>query len=69
MMSAAAALASDPPHRREHLSVLADVEKRVLIWLAKRLPAWVTSDGLTDYATPNTFTPNVIAKSRRPRCH
>ena len=47
MMSAAAALASDPPHRREHLSVLADVEKRVLFWLAKRLPAWVTSDGLT----------------------
>ena len=47
MMSAAAALASDPPHRREHLSVLADVEKRVLIWLATRLPAWVTSDGLT----------------------
>lgn len=36
-----------PPHVREHGSVLADVEKRVLVWLAHRLPAWVTSDQLT----------------------
>jgi phosphatidylglycerophosphate synthase len=35
------------PHVREHTSVLAALEKRVLIWLAERLPAWVTSDQLT----------------------
>ena len=28
-------------------SVLAPLEKRVLIWLASRMPRWVTSDGLT----------------------
>jgi archaetidylinositol phosphate synthase len=32
---------------REHNSVLADSEKRLLIWMAKRLPAWVNSDHLT----------------------
>jgi archaetidylinositol phosphate synthase len=35
------------PHVRELTSVLAVVEKRVLIWLAHRLPSWVTSDQLT----------------------
>jgi archaetidylinositol phosphate synthase len=34
-------------HVREHKSLLADVEKQVLIWLAKRMPAWVNSDHLT----------------------
>jgi len=33
-------------HTRE-LGVTANVEKRVLIWLAERLPQWVTSDQLT----------------------
>jgi archaetidylinositol phosphate synthase len=32
---------------RKQLSMLAAVEKRVLIWLAHRLPAWVNSDHLT----------------------
>jgi archaetidylinositol phosphate synthase len=32
---------------RLHHSALASVEKRVLIWLANRMPAWVNSDHLT----------------------
>jgi phosphatidylglycerophosphate synthase len=32
---------------RVHTSVFAAVEKRCLIWMAKRLPAWVNSDHLT----------------------
>jgi archaetidylinositol phosphate synthase len=35
------------PHTRELGSILAVVERRVLVWLAERLPAWVTSDQLT----------------------
>jgi archaetidylinositol phosphate synthase len=35
------------PHVREHGSLFAAVEKRALIWMARRLPAWVTSDQLT----------------------
>jgi phosphatidylglycerophosphate synthase len=34
-------------HVREHRSLLVDGEKRVLIWLAERMPAWVGSDHLT----------------------
>ncbi len=34
-------------HRREHRSVLAALERRVLIWMAIRLPPWTTSDHLT----------------------
>ena len=34
-------------HTREQTGVLATIEKRVLIWLAERLPEWVTSDQLT----------------------
>ena len=44
------AVAVFPPtgqHVREHRSVLADIEKRTLIWLAHRLPRWVNSDHLT----------------------
>jgi len=33
-------------HTRE-LGITANIEKRVLIWLVKRLPQWVTSDQLT----------------------
>jgi len=36
-----------PTHVREHTSLLAAAEKRVLIWLAERMPSWVTSDRLT----------------------
>src|SRR5436305_9964670 len=32
---------------RKQLSMLASLEKRTLIWLARRLPAWVNSDHLT----------------------
>jgi archaetidylinositol phosphate synthase len=34
-------------HTREHRSLLAVVERRLLIAIATRLPAWVTSDQLT----------------------
>jgi phosphatidylglycerophosphate synthase len=44
---AVAALPPTGQHVREHRSVLADVEKRTLIWLAHRLPRWVNSDHLT----------------------
>lgn len=33
--------------RRVHESLLAAIEKRCLIWMARRLPAWVNSDHLT----------------------
>jgi archaetidylinositol phosphate synthase len=32
---------------RSHTSLLAAAEKRTLIWIAERLPAWVNSDHLT----------------------
>jgi len=32
---------------REHHSMLAAMEKKALIWMAQRMPDWVTSDGLT----------------------
>jgi phosphatidylglycerophosphate synthase len=32
---------------RVHQAVTADIEKRVLIWMAERLPAWINSDHLT----------------------
>ena len=34
-------------HTRHHASVLATVERRTLIWMAERMPRWVTSDRLT----------------------
>jgi archaetidylinositol phosphate synthase len=34
-------------HTREHHSLLARSERRLLIWIANRLPSWVTSDQLT----------------------
>ena len=40
----------DKPFRdaeRKQLSILAKVEKKTLIWLAQRMPAWVNSDHLT----------------------
>src|SRR5579871_6201099 len=33
--------------QREHGSFLASSEKKLLIWIARRLPAWVNSDRLT----------------------
>src|SRR5690348_9369657 len=35
------------PTIRVHTSVLAAAEKRLLIWMASRLPRWVNSDHLT----------------------
>jgi phosphatidylglycerophosphate synthase len=35
---------------RVHTSVLAGLEKRTLVWLARRMPRWVTSDHLTGLA-------------------
>ena len=34
-------------HVREHTSVLADAEKRLLVWMAGRIPAHINSDHLT----------------------
>lgn len=34
-------------HVRENRSVLAKVEKSILVWLAERLPRWITPDHLT----------------------
>jgi archaetidylinositol phosphate synthase len=39
--------ASPTVHVREHKSVLAAAEKRLLLWTARRLPAWVGSDHLS----------------------
>jgi archaetidylinositol phosphate synthase len=38
---------SGPGHTREHKSLLAEVEKRALIWMAHRLPPSINSDHLT----------------------
>ena len=34
-------------HIREHRSLLAEAEKRLLIVIARRLPRWINSDHLT----------------------
>ncbi|MEO7156370.1 MAG: CDP-alcohol phosphatidyltransferase family protein [Vicinamibacterales bacterium] len=34
-------------HIRQHNSLLAAAEKRVLVWMASRLPRWITSDHLS----------------------
>ena len=33
--------------KRVHTSVLADIEKRALVWIAEHTPAWINSDHLT----------------------
>ncbi len=38
---------TDQQHRREHGSLLAAPEKRLLVWMAERLPGWVNSDHLS----------------------
>lgn len=38
---------SHGPHVRENHGLLAAGERRLLVWIAQRLPAWVTSDRLT----------------------
>jgi phosphatidylglycerophosphate synthase len=48
-MSMAVGTAAKPvvTHARRNTGVLADLEKRTLIWIAKRLPEWIHSDHLT----------------------
>jgi len=41
------AIAEFKTAERSHTSFLATAEKRVLVWMASRLPAWVNSDHLT----------------------
>ena len=36
--------------KRVHTSILAAAEKRCLVWMAQRLPAWMNSDHLTALA-------------------
>ena len=36
-----------PRHVRHQHSLLSSIEKRILIWIAKRLPGWLNSDHLT----------------------
>jgi phosphatidylglycerophosphate synthase len=44
-------MAAQPAHHiREHLSLLADAERRALIWIAGRLPARIHSDHLSALA-------------------
>ena len=45
--TAMAAAQAAGTHVREHTSMLAAAERRLLIWIAHRLPAWVNSDHLT----------------------
>ncbi len=40
-------MAATIPHVREHRSILMAIEKRVLVWIARRLPRWIKSDHLT----------------------
>jgi archaetidylinositol phosphate synthase len=44
---AEASCAEFRPATRVHRSLLALVEKRALVWMARRMPAWVNSDHLT----------------------
>lgn len=39
--------ASAVEHRREHRGLTADAERRLLVWIARRLPSWVTSNMLS----------------------
>lgn len=41
------AVAAAAGHTRVHESLLAGVEKRALVWMARRMPAWVNSDHLS----------------------
>jgi phosphatidylglycerophosphate synthase len=45
--TAASSAAKTAGHTRLHQSLLAAPEKRALVWMAERLPAWVNSDHLS----------------------
>src|SRR5688572_21999206 len=34
-------------HVREHAALTAGIEKRLLVWMARRMPRWINSDHLT----------------------
>jgi phosphatidylglycerophosphate synthase len=55
-------------HVREHRSILAAAEKRLLVGIARRLPAWVSSDQLTALALMSMLAagPAFAAISRTP---
>ncbi len=42
-------------HVRVNLGVLAAVEKRALVWMARRMPSWVNSDHLTSLGVVGMF--------------
>jgi archaetidylinositol phosphate synthase len=50
-VSAATARGPAGVHTREHGSLLAAAEKRLLVWIASRLPSWINSDHLTAVGT------------------
>ena len=50
-LSAATGRGPAAVHVREHGSVLATAEKRLLVWIASRLPSWINSDHLTAIGT------------------
>ena len=43
-------------HSRENNGLLARLERRVLLWLAERLPPWVTSDRLSGLGLASMFS-------------
>lgn len=45
---------------RKQLSMLARIEKRTLIWLAQRMPAWVNSDHLTGLGFVSMFAAGLL---------
>lgn len=49
------AVAVNPLHVRQHGSVLAGAEKKALVWMAERLPLWVSSDHLTLLGSAGTL--------------
>ena len=51
---------SPQTHQRVNVTLLSAVEKKVLLWIAPRLPAWVTPDHLTALGVLASF---IIAAS------
>jgi len=46
-MTSASAAGESASHVRQHRSLTAAAEKRALVWMAQRMPAWVNSDHLS----------------------
>ncbi len=55
-------------HVREHGSLLAVAEKQALVWMARRMPSWVTSDHLTLLGLVSMFSAGMAyyAASKNP---